>query len=275
VKPLKVGVCQLRVKPDKQANLHKAGVLVERAVKLGAKLVVLPEMFNCPYSTEAFPEYAEALPSGPTACALSRMARAHKITLVGGTLPERQGKKIFNTATVFDPAGRLIARHRKIHLFDVNLKGAVMHESGTLSPGNALTVFPTPFGLMGLLVCYDARFPEIFRLLQHRDVTAVVMPAAFSAVTGAAHWHALLRMRAIDNQVYLIAASPARNPKEAYKVFGHSLVADPYGVILAEAGTVETVITADLDPARLKDVRARLPLLLHRRTDLYSVVKKA
>jgi len=271
MKKMKAGLCQFKVVDDKQTNLLKAGAFIERAAKAGAKLVVLPEMFNCPYVSELFPAYAEPLPGGPTAAMLSRLARLHKITLVGGSIPERDRGRVYNTAAVFDPAGHLVARHRKMHLFDVRLKGVTMKESATLSAGNTVTVFRTPFGNMGLLVCYDARFPELFRLLQRHGVTAVVIPAAFSVTTGSAHWHALLRMRAVDNQVYVLAASPARNPRAAYKAYGHSLAADPFGVITAEAGTGETVVTAVLDPGRLKDVRARLPLLAHRRTDLYRV----
>ncbi|MFH0920697.1 MAG: carbon-nitrogen hydrolase family protein [Fibrobacterota bacterium] len=273
MKKLMAGLCQLKIKPDKQANLARAEELVCRATRQGARLVVLPEMFNCPYKSALFPEYAERVPDGPTSRLLSRLARLHKVTLVGGSIPEREGKRVYNTATVYDVAGRLVARHRKVHLFDVNLKNVTLRESDTLSPGNDVTVFSTPFGKMGLLVCYDARFPEIFRLLQKRGVNAVVIPAAFSVTTGTAHWHALLRMRAVDNQVYVLAASPARSQSAGYRAYGHSLVADPFGVIVAEAGIGETIVIAELNPARLKDVRARLPLLAHRRTDLYSVTE--
>jgi len=270
----KVGLCQFVVREGKQQNLDRARESIETAVRRGAKLVVLPEMFNCPYDTAFFADYAEGVPAGPSCRMLSEAAGDFKVHIVGGSLPERQGQRVYNTSVVFNPQGRLIARHRKIHLFDVSLKTVRMRESDVLSPGSLVTVFPTPFGSMGLLVCYDARFPELFRLMLKKGIAAVVMPAAFSRETGSSHWHALVRARAMDNQIYMLACSPARGPSAGYQAYGHSLVADPWGRILAEAGEREGVVIAELEKARLTDVRSRLPLLAHRRTDLYDVIAK-
>ena len=268
----KVGLCQFVVRRGKQENLDCARKCIETAARRGAKLVVLPEMFNCPYDSAFFADYAESVPAGPSCRMLAEAAGDFRVHIVGGSLPERRGRRIYNTSVVFNPQGRLIARHRKIHLFDVSLKTVRMRESDVLSPGSRITVFATPFGSMGLVICYDARFPELFRLMLKKGITAVVMPAAFSRETGSSHWHALVRMRAVDNQVYMLACSPARGPSAGYRAYGHSLIADPWGSVMAEAGEGEGVITAVLEQACLAEIRSRLPLLIHRRKDLYDVI---
>lgn len=266
---MKVALCQTRVTGDKALNLARAEARIVEAARKGAQLVALPEMFNCPYASEYFRPFAEPVPSGPACRALSGLAKKLKIFVAGGSIPELDGKKVYNTATVFDPHGRLVARHRKVHLFDVTLKGIRMRESATLSPGNKVTVFNTPFGPMGLLVCYDARFPEMFRLMLKKGITSVLMPGAFSVVTGTAHWKTLIKMRAVDYQIFMAAISPARQEKAIYRAFGHSMITDPWGDTLVLAGTGETTVFGVLDPKRLRDIRARLPLLKHRRRDLY------
>jgi predicted amidohydrolase len=185
--------------------------------------------------------------------------------VVGGSIPEISNGKLYNTSSVFDPTGKLIAKHRKVHLFDVSLKKVKMMESSVLTPGDSLTTFDTPFGKVGLIICYDVRFPEIFRLMLKKDIKAVVVPAAFSVVTGTAHWKMLMRTRAVDNQIYMIAASPARTYGKGYRAYGHSLVSDPFGIIEAEAGVGEEVIYADLNKERIEEVRNTLPLLRHRK----------
>lgn len=270
---LKIGLCQLPVRPGRAGNLERAARAIRAAAGRGAGLVVLPEMFDCPYDTALFAEYAEPVPGGPACRMLSELARELGIFIVGGSIPERGGKYLYNTSPVFDPRGRLIARHRKMHLFDVSLKSVSMRESAVLSAGDVPTLFRTPFGPVGLLICYDARFPEAFRFLADKGAVAICAPAAFSVETGQAHWHALMRMRAVDNQLFVLACSPARN-RTGYRAFGHSLAADPWGGLLCEAGTGEEVVTAVLERKRLEEVRARLPILKHRRADLYHVAFK-
>jgi len=267
---LSVALCQIAVTDDKRKNLDKAESMIVAAQKKGAQLVVLPEMFNCPYSTAFFEPFAEAIPTGESCRRLAGLAKKLKIQIVGGTIPEIASGKIYNTSPVFGADGKLMARHRKMHLFDVSLKGVRMKESDVLAAGRAITVFKTPFGPMGLAVCYDIRFPEIFRLMLKEKIVAVVMPGAFSEVTGTAHWHALLRMRAVDNQIYMIAASPARLKMADYKAYGHSLISDPWGEIIAEAGTGESLVMGQISRDRITDIRTRIPLLKHRRTDLYE-----
>lgn len=271
MKKIKVGICQLKVTHNKIKNLKNAESKIRLAKRKGARLVVLPEMFNCPYQTEKFKEYAEAVPQGMTCRMLGGLARELNIYLAGGSIPEAYKKRIFNTAPVFSPQGKLIARHRKMHLFDVCLKNVVMRESDVLTAGDSITCFNTPFGTFGLLICYDARFPELFRLMLKKDIAAVIMPGAFSTETGKSHWKMVIRTRAVDNQIYMVAASPARDPGSDYVAFGHSMIVDPWGDVLAEAGAKEAVVTAWLDPARLGRIRKRIPLLKHRREDCYSV----
>jgi len=262
---MKTAIIQLKVKPDKFANIARAEELMTKAVKNDAKLIVLPEMFNCPYGTQYFKEYSEPIPTGPTCQRLSSFAKKNRVTVVGGSIPEVSNGKLYNTSAVFNPSGNLIAKHRKVHLFDVSLKKVKMKESSVLTPGESLTTFSTPFGKVGLIICYDVRFPEIFRQMLKKDIRAVVVPAAFSVVTGSAHWKMLMRTRAVDNQIYMVAASPARSYGKGYRAYGHSLVSDPFGVVIAEAGVGEEVIYADLNNDRVEEVRNTLPLLRHRK----------
>lgn len=247
--------------------------LVQQAARAGAELIVLPEMFNCPYSKELFPLYAESYPEGITFATLAEVARSQRVWLVGGSVPEREGDRIYNSAFVFNPEGQLMARHRKAHLFDVELPNMIFKESATLVAGNDITLFSTPVGEIGVLICYDLRFPEMFRLLVERGAVAVVIPAAFNMVTGPAHWEVLLRARAVDNQVYVLAVSPARDPAASYVAYGHSMAVDPWGEVVARAGAGEEIVYVRLEREKIKEIRQRLPLLKHRRLDLYQVVK--
>lgn len=267
-----VGICQMDVLEDKQANIKKAVQMIGRAAGAGAVLVVLPEMFNCPYHTAKFKAYAESWPEGETVRALAAVAREHGVYVVGGSITERDGDRLYNSSFIFDPNGQLLARHRKVHLFDVDLPGGVsVKESATLGYGQQITVVPAPFGSFGVAICYDIRFPELARLMVLRGAQIIVVPAAFNMTTGPAHWHLLFRMRAVDNQVFMVAASPARNVDASYVAYGHSLVVDPWGEIVAEAGTGEQLLVARLDLSRLSRVRSQLPLLRHRRTDIYTL----
>lgn len=270
----KAAVCQLTVVEDKNKNLEQARGMIARAAADGAKLVALPEMFNCPYVAGLFPAYAESFPDGKTFEMLSGAARDEKIYLVGGSVPEREGARVFNSSFVFGPDGSLLGRHRKMHLFDVNIPGRVnVRESDTLSPGNQVTVIDTGLGRIGVAICYDVRFPELIRLMALAGARVVVIPAAFNMTTGPAHWDILYRSRAVDNQVYVIAASPARNTAAPYVAYGHSMILDPWGEMVCRAGEGEQVVYGEIDGERIDRVRRELPLLEHRRTDLYKVVR--
>lgn len=270
---LTAALCQLMVTDHKETNLANAEKMIDEAAGRGADLVVLPEMFNCPYDNQAFPSFAEPIPAGPTARFLSAAAKNRKLWIVGGSIPEMdENGFLYNTSTVFSPGGDLIAKHRKIHLFDVQIEGGVsFQESAMLSPGHQATVFDTPFGRIGLAICYDLRFPELARMMVLHGARILIYPGAFNATTGPAHWELLLRTRAVDNQCFVIGAAPALNPCASYAAYGHSMAVDPWGRIIEQAAQHESLIIARLEMEHIAKVRAELPLLQHRRRDMYAL----
>ncbi len=271
---LNIGIVQLEVSENKSDNLKRAEEMVLAASRKGAEIIALPEMFNCPYQQEFFPLFAEEIENGETVAFLSRMARKTGAYLIGGSIPERDGVNIYNTSLSFDPQGNIIARYRKMHLFDIAIPGQIeFYESAILSPGDELAAFNTKYGIFGVLICYDLRFPELFRLMIEQGVIGVVLPAAFNMTTGPAHWETLFKARAIDNQLYMIGISPARNEKANYIAYGHSLIVDPWGEIIWKAGAQEEVAVVSLETDKVFEVRRNLPLLAHRRLDSYQVKK--
>jgi len=272
----KVGICQTKVLSDKQANIFNAEAYIIKAAQAGCHLVILPEMFNCPYQTELFPSYAERFPDGETIAWLSQIAAQQGIVLVGGSVAEHATKsKIYNTSFIFDEKGALVARHRKIHLCDVNVDGIPpVQESATLEPGEQMTVVQAAGIKFGVGICYDIRFPELSRAMVLSGATLLIFPAAFSIVTGSVHWELLMKSRAVDNQAFVIGAAPARTKGAEYQTWGHSMVVDPWGTVLAEADEKETLLTVEFDLDMTKDVRRKLPLLEHRRPDLYKAFCK-
>ncbi|MBU0513566.1 MAG: carbon-nitrogen hydrolase family protein [Proteobacteria bacterium] len=271
-KSLTLALIQMRVESDPAANRAKAENFLRRAREHGADLAVLPEMFVCPYDQARFPEFAEPLPDGPTGRMLSSLSRELGMAVVGGSLPEQDAAgRVFNTSPVFDTQGRLIAAHRKVHLFDVDLPGMRFFESTTLSAGEELTVFDLSGWRIGLGVCYDVRFPEPWRLMALGGAELMVVPGAFNPVTGPAHWDLVLRARAVENTVYVAGVSPAPTPGASYQAWGHSKLVDPFGEIVASLERQEGLVLGSLDRTRLRAVRKRLPVLDQRRTDLYSI----
>lgn len=266
----KLGICQMKVGPDKNKNLEKAGEMIAKAVNDGCQVVVLPEMFTCPYDAARFSLYAEEVSDGPTSIILSQWAQKHGIYVVGGSFPEREKDKIYNTSCVFGPDGRLVARHRKMHLFDVAIEdGISFQESSVLSKGEEITVFTTPFCPMGLAICYDLRFPELARAMVLRGAKILLYPAAFNTTTGPAHWEMLLRARAVDNQVYVAGASQAPSGYEGYPAYGHSMIIDPWGSIICQLSYEESILTGIIDLEKLERIRRELPVLAHLRPENY------
>jgi len=266
---MRVSIIQMTVTADKEENLRRAGALVRRAAAQGADMAVLPEMFCCPYSNRCFPAYAEE-EGGRVWRFLSDLARETGIWLVGGSMPERDGGQIYNTSYVFDRSGRQAAKHRKVHLFDVNIRGGqVFRESETLSPGNEITVFDTEFGPVGLCICFDFRFQELAKEMADRGARLLVVPAAFNMTTGPVHWELMFRQRAVDNQVFTLGAAPARDEGAEYVSYGNSILCDPWGTVLERAGSGEELLTAGIDFDRVEEVRAQLPIRSARRDDLY------
>ncbi len=267
---MKTALIQMKVGPDKEANLKTAGHLVRQAGENGARIVVLPEMFCCPYDNRCFPAYAEPK-GGRVYTALGQMAKSAGVTLVGGSFPERDGDLLYNTCFVFDPEGREIARHRKAHLFDIDVEGGQrFHESEVFTPGDRVTVFSAEGHIFGLAICFDIRFAELFRCMSLAGAEAIFVPAAFNMTTGPMHWELSFRMRAVDNQLFTLGCAPARDEAASYVSYANSIVCSPWGRVLEGAGTEETVLYAELDLEETRRVRAQLPILSALRPELYE-----
>ena len=245
--------------------LERARLRVLEAARGGAALVVLPEYFALMGMADTDKlAVAEPFGHGPMQDAVAQMAREAGVWLVAGTLPlaGQNPGRVRNSCLVFSPAGECMARYDKIHLFGFSGLGERYCESDTIEPGDTPVAVDTPLGRLGLSVCYDLRFPELYRHLG--EMTALVLPAAFTAVTGEAHWEVLLRARAIENQCYAIAAAQGGVHSSGRRTHGHSMIIDPWGRIVAELPEGEGVLWADLDPALLASGRNRLPALRHR-----------
>jgi len=284
-KPLKLALIQLASGADKTANLSHARSKVLEASRAGANLVVLPECFNSPYGTKYFPKYAETLlpspPSkeqSPSYHALSDMAKEGKCFLVGGSIPEYwdESKKYYNTSLTFDPEGKLLATHRKVHLFDIDIPGKIsFHESEVLSPGNKVTIVDLPgYGKVGIAICYDIRFPELAMIAARKGAFLLLYPGAFNLTTGAMHWSLLARGRAIDNEVYVGMCSPARDMQADYNAWGHSMVVEPNAEVAGELDEKEGVLYAELSGEKLAEVRKGIPVYGQRRFDVYPDVSE-
>jgi predicted amidohydrolase len=262
----------MQVVAEKQYNLDKAARMIAQAAGMGARLVVLPEVFNGPYDSSLFSAYAETVP-GSTFDFLAQSARRHGIVLVGGSFIERaENNQIYNTSYIFDAEGNVLGHHRKIHLFDVDIPGQItFQESSVLSSGQDITVVDHEDMHIGLMICYDVRFPELARAMTLKGADLLVIPAGFNRTTGPLHWELLMRSRAVDNQVFVLAAGSAFNPDSSYQAWGHSMIVDPWGKIIAQTGDEENIVLADLDFSIVEQVRRELPLLKHRKEDIYQL----
>ncbi len=268
---MKVALLQTPVGFDKEQMLENACKTVGQAAESGAELVVLPEMFFCPYSNRYFRDYAEPA-GGRVYTAMSQLAKDRGICLVAGSIPELEGDRVYNTAFVFGPEGQLLARHRKMHLFDVAFEGGqVFKESDTFTPGDQVTVFDYKGVRFGLCICFDMRFPELSRLMALKGAQAILVPAAFNMTTGPLHWELMFRQRAVDNQVYTLGVAPARDEQGVYVSYGNSILCDPMGKVLARAEARPEVLYGEIDPAVIQQTRRQLPLLSARREDVYRV----
>jgi predicted amidohydrolase len=267
---LSIAAVQLSSQDDVQANLEQTSALVRRAAERGAQVVLLPENFAFLGSETDKRALAEPLGdvAKPIQGSVSRLARECRITIVAGGFPEASDDALrpFNTCAVFGPDGALRESYRKIHLFDVELPdGSALLESRAVSPGQAPVVADVGGFRIGLSVCYDLRFPELYRALVDLGAEVLLVPAAFTLQTGKDHWHVLLRARAIEAQCFLVAAGQwGRHPKNRAS-YGHSLICDPWGVVIAECSDRIGIVMADLDRDYLEQIRARFPALKHRR----------
>lgn len=269
----KIALIQMQVVKDTETNIRHAHELALEASRNNADLIVLPEIFTCIYNAKNFPLHAFERDSLPYQ-KIREIAVSTGSYLVAGSVPERDGDAVYNTSFTFSPDGMELCRHRKVHLFDIDVEGGQRFmESETLTAGRDLTIFETPFAKIGVLICYDIRFPEFSRLLVDEGAELIVMPAAFNMTTGPAHWELSLRARALDNQVFYCACAPARNPDSSYISYANSMVTTPWGEVLTRAGSEEEILYAQIDLNHEKKVRRELPLLKHRRLDLYTLSK--
>ena len=260
---MRIALCQPKVMMDRESALQRAEAMVREAAAQGAALVVLPEMFHCPYAPKNFPIYAETA-RGEVVGRMSRWAGENGVYLVGGSIPEREGEKIYNSCFCFDPRGELVARHRKIHLFDVDIPGKIrFRESDCFAAGETETLFDTPFGKVGVAICFDQRFPQLIRSMAQQGALLVCVPAQFNTVTGPLHWDTLVRARALDNQIYYAACSTARDMDFSYHAYGHSCVVDPSGQILVDAGTEENIIYCEIHRSMIDSTRKEMPTFLN------------
>jgi len=278
VDSLTAACVQFRASRDKAENIARMGALVERAAGRGARLVLLPEKWNAIADGAELRRHAESLEDGgETLDALAGWARDLRIDLVCGSIAIADGDRVGNVSIAFGPDGSRVATYTKIHLFDVDVGGISYRESEGTAPGSGLTVARLSGLPVGLSVCYDLRFPELYRALEQAGALILTVPAAFTLLTGMAHWEPLLRARAIENQAFVLAADQHGDPGD-YGIprFGHSMIIDPWGTVIAQAGpTGDGVIVAELDLAAQAGIRRTLPALDHRRPDAYGVGEPA
>jgi predicted amidohydrolase len=268
---LRVACVQMNASASKATNLERMEALVARAGATGADVVVLPEKWTGIGGPAVLRELAEPLEGGETVAAMSSWARRHGITLVGGSIPERREgrEKLSNTCIVFDPQGEVAAVYRKIHMFDVEVGGHVYRESEAEEPGEGPVVCEAEGWALGLTVCYDLRFPELYRILAVEGAELVTVPAAFTLYTGKDHWELLVRARAVENQCYVAAANQWGAHADGKAAFGRTSIVDPWGVVLAQAADEDAVVTAELDRAHLQRIRRSLPSLANRQPAAY------
>lgn len=283
----KLAICQIKgssaadVAQNKKETFGKAEKYIRQAAAEGADFAVLPEMWNCPYSNRYFGKYAETA-AGETVSKMSALAKELGIYLIGGTIPEldEQSDRLYNTCFVFDRNGNIVGRHRKAHLFDINIKDRVLAdgtvkkgitfcESQCFASGDDVTIIDTEFCKVGIAICFDIRFPEFFRKMVTQGAKLIVLPAAFNMTTGPAHWDLSIRARAVDNQVFFAAAAPARDENAPYLAYGNSRIAEPFGTFIAQADEKECLLMAEIDLEHLETIREELPLLKCCRPEIY------
>lgn len=272
---IKLALCQMNIVDDKDENLKKASSMIAQSVGKNVDFIVLPEMFNCPYSNDKFIEYQEEEKSSKTLDLISTLASKNKVYILAGSIPEKENDNLYNTSYLFNRKGKIIAKHRKMHLFDIDVKDKItFKESDVLTAGNEFTIADTEFGKIGIGICYDIRFPELARIMVENGALVLFYPGAFNMTTGPAHWELLFRSRALDNQAFAIGVAPALNESASYHSYGHSIISNPWGEIIVQADEKEELIISEIDLDEIKKIREELPLLKNKRKDLYEVSKK-
>ena len=268
---MRVALVQMNSRDEKAENLERAEMLIGQAAAWGSDLVVLPELWTYLGPRKRHAEVAEPIP-GETSEFLSRLASRYRFWLVGGSYLEtiEGADRFHNTCVALGPDGDAVARYRKLHLFDVEVDGRIYAESATMVPGDEPVVATLAGAPVGLTLCYDLRFPELYRRLVARGARLFTVPAAFTMETGKDHWEVLLRARTIENQAYVLAAAQCGPHPPANACYGNSMVVDPWGVVLARGGYREGVVVADVDLGHVERIRKTLPALARRREDLFT-----
>ncbi len=267
-----MALLQLDTQDDKAANLKRIGEMIDEAAGKRAQFVCMPEMANYIGIGDGPFQNAEDVPGGPTADLFRDKAKQHGIWIHGGSIPERipGEKRVYNTTVVFNPKGEIVAKYRKIHLYDINVKNGISFmESDTIKAGDDIVNFDSEFGPMGLAICYDIRFPEIYRLLTLRGAKLIFNPAEFNIFTGKDHWECLVRARAIENVCYMVAPGQF-GPKKTFHTYGRSIVVDPWGNVIAKASDRECVVMAEIDMSYADRMRDQVPCIKNRRPETYK-----
>lgn len=269
---IKIALIQMPTVEDVAANLETAREKVKYAAGQGADIVVLPEMFCCLYQSASFLKNKEPQ-GGRIWQALCRMAADNRVYLVGGSMPEQDGDKIYNTSFIFAPDGVQIGKHRKVHLFDIDVEGGQhFKESDTFTAGSRPTVINTKLGVIGVEICFDVRFEELTRLMALEGAEMVFVPAAFNMTTGPAHWQTHFRGRALDNQLFMFGCAPARDVDGPYVSYGHSIAVSPWGDVIEELDEAPGVLICEIDTDQISSIRQQLPIMKNRRSDLYMLL---
>ena len=269
---MRVAVVQMNSTEDKAQNVSTAERLLHEAADRSAELAVLPELFTYLGRRRGHREAAEAIP-GPTSELLARVARQHGMRIVGGSFLEAVAaqERYFNTCLAFEADGSIVARYRKLHLFDVDVEGNRYRESDTMSPGEDVVLTKLGDVPVGLTICYDLRFPELYRRLGTGGARIITAPSAFTFETGKDHWDLLVRTRALENQVFVLAAAQFGAHPPGLACYGNAMIVDPWGTVLARAPEGEGVVVAELDFEHQDEIRKSLPALSHRRTEILGL----
>lgn len=270
MKDFKIASCQMDVVDNKQSNIEHAIELIKIASNNNAELITLPEMFNTPYENNKFIINAECEKNSTTLKYMKNIAKKEEVYLQCGSIAEKEKDNIYNTAYLINPKGKIIAKHRKMHLFDIDTPTMTFKESNTLSAGNTITTVETELGIISMAICYDIRFPELWTLISQNNTEIAILPGAFNKTTGPLHWETLIKSRAIDNQLYLIATSPSQIENPYYVAWGHSMIVNPWGKILNQAEKKEEIIYSNIIKEELKNVRTQIPVLKNKRRDVYK-----
>ena len=274
MKDFKIATCQMNVVDNKDTNIEHAIQLIKKASSNGAKLITLPEMFNTPYDNSKFIEYCEEETTSKTLNSMQDIAREENIYLQSGSMPEKESNHLYNTAYLINPKGKIIGKHRKMHMFDIDTDNMKFTESDTLTPGDSVTTIKTPLANISIAICYDIRFPELWTLMNKNNSDIILLPGAFNKTTGPLHWETLIKARAIDNQCYVVATSPSQIENPYYVAWGHSMIVNPWGKIIAKAHENEEILYANITQSSLSSVRNQIPVLTNRRNDIYDTILK-